>query len=88
MLSWAHARAVKRCWSTLACVRLASIGSAAGLGLALAAPVYASSGVPDWVRNAAHQTLPTYPETTKAVVLLDDTTYTVGSDGKATEHER
>jgi len=58
------------------------------LGLALAAPVYASSGVPDWVRNAAHQALPAYPETTKAVVLLDETTYTVGSDGKATEHER
>jgi hypothetical protein len=53
-----------------------------------AAPLYASNPFPDWVRTAAHQTLPTYPETTKAVVLLEETTYTVAIDGKATEHVR
>lgn len=44
--------------------------------------------VPDWVRAAAAQTLPKYSADTNAVVLLDDTTYTVGPDGKATEHYR
>jgi hypothetical protein len=51
-------------------------------------PGYASSSVPDWVREAAQQVLPHYPESTKAVVLLDETTYTVASDGKAVEHVR
>ena len=61
----------------------------AGFFLCLAvAPLYAASGVPDWVRTAAHQTLPDFPETTKAVVLLDDTTYTVAPDGSAIEHVR
>jgi hypothetical protein len=44
--------------------------------------------VPDWVREAAKQTLPSYPKTTKAVVLLEDTTYTVGANGQAVEHVR
>ena len=44
--------------------------------------------VPDWVRAAAAQTLPTYPAETNAVVLLDDTTYTVAPDGTAVEHYR
>lgn len=44
--------------------------------------------VPDWVRDAAAQTLPTYPAETDAVVLLDDTTYTVAANGQATEHRR
>jgi Domain of Unknown Function with PDB structure (DUF3857)/Transglutaminase-like superfamily len=44
--------------------------------------------VPDWVRTAAQQTLPTYPATTNAVVLLDETTLTVSPDGKAVEHHR
>jgi hypothetical protein len=52
-------------------------------------PLWASSNsVPDWVKAAAQQPLPVLPETTKAVVLLDDETYTVDSDGKATLHER
>jgi hypothetical protein len=51
-------------------------------------PVYASSGVPDWVKAAAQQELPHYPESTKAVVLLEETTYTVAPDGKAVEHVR
>jgi hypothetical protein len=61
----------------------------AGFFLSLAAaPLHAASGVPDWVRNAAHQTLPDLPETTKAIVLLDERTYTVSPDGSAIEHVR
>jgi hypothetical protein len=44
--------------------------------------------VPDWVRAAAAQTLPHYPAETNAVVLLEDTTYSVGADGRAVEHVR
>jgi transglutaminase-like putative cysteine protease len=51
-------------------------------------PALAKDSVPDWVRAAAAQTLPTYPEETNAVVLLDDTTYTVAPDGRAVEHHR
>jgi hypothetical protein len=65
-------------------LRLAGIG----LLLAVTSPLYAASGIPDWVRTAAHQDLPKYPASTKAVVLLDETTYTVGTDGRATEHVR
>jgi Domain of Unknown Function with PDB structure (DUF3857)/Transglutaminase-like superfamily len=48
----------------------------------------AKDSVPDWVRAAAAQTVPAYPPRTNAVVLLDDTTYTVAPDGRATEHYR
>ncbi len=44
--------------------------------------------VPDWVSTAAAQKLPDYPADTNAVVLLDDTTYTVAPNGQATEHYR
>ncbi len=44
--------------------------------------------VPDWVREAAAKTLPTYAPETNAVVLLDDTTYSVAPNGQATEHHR
>ncbi len=44
--------------------------------------------VPDWVRAAAAQTLPPYPDETNAAVLLEDTTYTVSPDGHAVEHGR
>ncbi len=44
--------------------------------------------VPDWVSAAAAQKLPDYPADTNAVVLLDDTTYTVAPNGQATEHYR
>jgi hypothetical protein len=44
--------------------------------------------VPDWVREAAAKTLPTYAPETNAVVLLDDTTYSVAPNGQATEHYR
>jgi hypothetical protein len=48
------------------------------LGAALlAAPVAANAkpdSVPDWVRTAAGQALPSYSPETNAVVLLDDVT--------------
>jgi len=58
--------------------------------LLLAVPASAShqDNVPDWVRVAAAQKLPTYAAETNAVVLLDDTTYTVAPDGTAVEHYR
>lgn len=60
------------------------------LVLITAAPAFASKqdAVPDWVTAAAAQKLPAYPPETNAVVLLDDTTYTVAPDGRATEHYR
>ena len=52
-------------------------------------PAHASANVPDWVRDAAHQATPSgLAATTKAVVLLSDTTYSVSPDGRATEHVR
>lgn len=44
--------------------------------------------VPDWVRTAAVQKLPSYPAETNAVILFEDTTYSVAPDGSATEHYR
>jgi hypothetical protein len=62
------------------------------VGIALVAiciPAYASNPtVPDWVKAAAQQELPHYPEATKAVVLLEETTYTVAPNGQAVEHVR
>lgn len=49
---------------------------------------YKQDTVPGWVKTAAAQTLPSYPADTNAVVLLDDTVYTVAPDGRATEHCR
>ena len=58
--------------------------------LLTAIPTFAAKqdNVPDWVTAAASQTLPPYPPETNAVVLLDDTTYTVAPDGRATERCR
>jgi hypothetical protein len=44
--------------------------------------------VPDWVRAAAALPVPQYPAETNAVVLLEETTYTVAPDGSAVEHFR
>jgi len=49
---------------------------------------FKSDNVPDWVRTAAQQKLPAYSPETNAVVLLEDTTYTVAPDGSAVEHLR
>ncbi len=52
-------------------------------------PAFAKpESVPPWVSEAAHQALPTYPADTTAVVLLDETTYTVSPNGSAVEHRR
>ena len=51
-------------------------------------PALAGTSVPDWVRQAAGQSLPSYDPETKAVVLLDDISYTVTGPGEYTEHYR
>jgi hypothetical protein len=62
--------------------------------LAGAVPVWAGSifgssqAVPDWVKTAAQEKLPLFHGNPKAVVLLEETTYTVDEDGRATEHVR
>ena len=48
----------------------------------------ASNSVPDWVKTAAQQTYPQVPESTKAVVLLEETSYTIDTKGQAVEHVR
>jgi hypothetical protein len=47
-----------------------------------------NNAVPDWVRAEAQQTLPKLPNSARSVMLLDERTYTVGADGRATEHMR
>lgn len=46
-------------------------------------PAHAGSrgSAPDWLRAAAQEKLPDYPKDTKAVILLDDRTITVQSNG-------
>lgn len=64
--------------------------SAPAVALLVLAPLTlsASNSVPDWVKAAVQQPLPNLPESTKAVVLLDDETYTVDAKGQAVLHER
>jgi len=52
--------------------------------------VCAAAGVniPDWVRQAATMPLGSYPPDTKAVVLLDQTDYTITAPGDFVEHSR
>ena len=64
-------------WRTVPLLVLGSVSSLAW-----------SSSVPDWVKAEAQQALPTFPGTPRSVVLLDEHTYTVGNDGRATEHVR
>ena len=54
----------------------------------LAAPLHAATSVPDWVKQAAAQTLPAYPADTKAVVLLEETSLNVQPEGRSVEHVR
>jgi transglutaminase-like putative cysteine protease len=55
----------------------------------LAKPALAKTdSVPDWVRTAAAQSIPSYPGETNAVVLLDDITYTITPDSRAVRHRR
>jgi hypothetical protein len=76
-----HARVVRA-----AIVFLGTLGIALFAMPAGAAPKHDS--VPDWVRDAAAKTLPTYAPETNAVVLMDDTIYSVALNGQATEHYR
>ncbi len=48
----------------------------------------AKDSVPDWVRTAASQSIPSYSPETNAVVLLEQTTFSVAPNGMATEHYR
>lgn len=56
--------------------------------VAVVPAIASKDSVPDWVRTAAAQNLPHYSPDTNAVVLMEDTTYSVASDGTATEHYR
>ncbi|HEY3928877.1 MAG TPA: DUF3857 and transglutaminase domain-containing protein [Candidatus Koribacter sp.] len=61
-----------------------------GLGCVLAIPQHAQAkdSVPDWFRQIAHEPLAKYSEETDAVVLLDETTYTVQPNGETYLHSR
>jgi hypothetical protein len=59
-----------------------------GIAFFSALPSFAGVNVPDWVRQAAAQSLGSYPPETKAVVLLDQTDYTVTAPGDYMEHSR
>jgi hypothetical protein len=48
----------------------------------------AGVNIPDWVRQAAAQPTGNYPPETKAVILLDQTEYTVLAAGEFVEHSR
>jgi hypothetical protein len=55
---------------------------------ARAGNLFGSQPVPDWVKTAAQQKLPEFHGNPKAVVLLEETTYTVDAKGQAIEHVR
>jgi hypothetical protein len=55
---------------------------------ARAGNLFGSQPVPDWVKTAAQQKLPEFHGNPKAVVLLEETTYTVDPKGQAVEHVR
>jgi hypothetical protein len=66
-------------------IRVSVVGALCFAPLAFASK---PDSVPDWVRAAAAQTLPSYAPETNAVVLLHDVTYSVAPDGRAVEHVR
>src|SRR5277367_6808063 len=53
-----------------------------------AQPSWAGVNIPDWVRQSAGQPLPKYEPDTNAVVLLDQTDFTVTGPGEYVEHSR
>ena len=55
---------------------------------ARAGNLFGSQPVPDWVKTAAQQKVPEFQGNPKAVVLLEETTYTVDQKGQAVEHVR
>ena len=69
--------------------RLSLSEAALAATLLIAAPAFASKdSVPDWVHTAIAQPQGKYTPETNAVILLDETTVTVGNDGKAVQHHR
>ncbi len=58
------------------------------LGTILLSATGLLGATPDWVRQAAAQSLPTYDAETNAAVLLDDVTITVSARGEYMEHYR
>ena len=56
---------------------LHNVGIYLAILLFSAATAIAGVNVPDWVRKATAQPVGTYPPETKAVVLLDQTDYTI-----------
>jgi uncharacterized protein DUF3857 len=54
----------------------------------LAATSHARVNVPDWVRQTASETVPSFPVEVKAVWLLDETDYKVTRAGEYVEHSR
>jgi hypothetical protein len=59
-----------------------------GAGVTARAANVFGSPVPDWVKTAAQEKLPEFHGNPKAVVLLEQTTYTVDAKGQAVEHVR
>ena len=76
--------------------RLWSAGWTVIAGMLLAAPASmraaggfgSNNSVPDWVKAAAQGAPASFPGTPRVAVLLDETTYTVGTNGQAVEHVR
>jgi transglutaminase-like putative cysteine protease len=62
----------------------------AALSLVACVRAYAAkeASVPEWVREASRQLVPRDFGEANAVVLVDETTYTVAADGQATERHR
>jgi transglutaminase-like putative cysteine protease len=70
-------------------VAVAGMALLMGVVPASAGSLFGSSQpVPDWVKTAAQEKLPEFHGNPKAVVLLDETTYTVDEKGQAIEHVR
>ncbi len=79
------------CGRTSGRLALMAIGAALLTGgvPAQAGSIFGSSqAVPDWVKTVAQEKLPEFHGNPKAVVLLEETTYTVDEKGQATEHVR
>ena len=58
------------------------------LAVALAVPCLAADDVPDWVRQAAAQAVPSYSAKVTSVVLLQEETVTLHPDGSRVTRER
>src|SRR5260370_34498065 len=56
--------------------------------IACCGSVLAGVNIPDWVKQAAATPVGNYAPETKAVVLLDQTDYTITAPGEYVEHSR